>query len=161
MRQARFKPRGYNHHVTRVYLLAAALFLAACSKNIQTTEAVREGVMDRLNSMAAKSGLDMSSMQVDVPAVTFDRDRAHATVTFKPKNSNAPPLELAYELERKGDKWVVTGDPQSAGSPHGEGGQASPGPATGTQLPPGHPATGPTNGGTALPPGHPPVGSNK
>lgn len=134
------------------------MLLAACSKNIQTTEAVRDGVMDRLNTMAAKSGLDMSSMQVDVPAVTFDRDHAHATVTFKPKNSNAPPLELAYDLERKGDKWVVTGDPQSAGAPHGNG-QASP--ATGSELPPGHPATGSVDGSTPLPAGHPPVGSNK
>lgn len=155
------KPHGYNRHVTRVYLLAAALLLAACSKNIQTTEAVRDGVMDRLNTMAAKAGLDMSTMQVDVPAVTFDRDHARATVTFKPKNSDAPPLELVYNLERKGNKWVVEGDPQSSGSPHGEG-AGNPGAKGGTQLPPGHPAVGSTPGGaTPLPAGHPPVGTNK
>jgi len=134
------------------------LLLAACSKNIQTQEAVRQGVMDYMSSVAPKIGLDLSNMQVDVPAVTFDHDHARATVSVKPKNSDVPGMELVYNLDRKGDKWVVNGNAQSAGSMHGQGSDGTaPAQGGGTQLPPGHPSVGTPPSGTQLPPGHPPV----
>lgn len=157
----------------RISLLAAALFLAGCSKNIDTTDAVRQGIMDYMSSVAPKIGLDMSSMQVDVTAVSFEQDHARATVTVTPKIAGATGMQLVYNLDRKGDKWVVNGNAQSAGSGHGTqgspGGAQSSAPAApnGTALPPGHPAVGsaspqggaPQGGGTKLPPGHPPVSS--
>lgn len=152
--------------------LSAALFLAGCSKNIDTTDAVRQGVMDYMNTTAPKIGLDLSAMQIDVTAVTFEQDHAHATVTFTAKGGGS--MTVNYNLDRKGDKWVVNGNAQSAGSTHGtEGQQANPAapPQTapnGTQLPPGHPAIGSNgsqSGGTPssgqLPPGHPPVGTKQ
>ena len=84
-------------------LVAAALLLASCSKNIQTTEAVRQGVMDYMNTVAPTIGLDVSNMTIDVPAVTFDHDHARATVTVKPKTVDVPGMELVYNLDRKGD----------------------------------------------------------
>jgi outer membrane murein-binding lipoprotein Lpp len=157
----------YNHHVMRftpfAATLAAACLFVGCSKNIDTTEAVRQGVMDYLNSRAAKIGLDMNNMQVDVPAVTFDHDHARATVSVTPKIAGAKGMELVYNLDRKGDKWVVNGNAQSAGSTHGqEGAVPSPTPGetpNGTQLPPGHPAVGAAPPGAQLPPGHPAVGT--
>jgi hypothetical protein len=152
---------GYNRHVKRLSLLAAALLLAGCSKNIQNQEAVRQGVMDYMSSIAPKIGLDMSNMQVDVPAVTFDHDHARATVTVKPKSVDAPGMELVYNLDRKGDKWVVNGTAQSAGSSHGQQGspEGTPAGQGDTPLPPGHPAVGAAPSGTPLPAGHPPVES--
>lgn len=141
---------------------AAALILAACSKNIDTTEAVRQGVMDYMQSIAPKIGLDLNAMQVDVPAVTFDHDHARATVTITPKIAGSKGMDLVYNLDRKGDKWVVNGNAQSAGSAHGAQGsvpepaQAAP---DGTPLPAGHPAVGPVSPDTPLPPGHPPAGT--
>ena len=152
----------------------AAVLLAACSKNIQTQEAVRQGVMDYMRSIAPKVGLDLSNLQVDVPAVTFESDHARATVSVKPKGTDGSAgMELVYNLDRKGDKWVVSGSPISMGVSHGQGGTgggalppghpavggAAPGdPSSATQLPPGHPAVG---GATQLPPGHPPAGSKQ
>jgi hypothetical protein len=154
--------------VTRISLFAAALLLAGCSKKIDTTDAVRQGVLDYMNSIAPKIGLDMSNMQVDVAAVSFESDHARATVTVTPKIAGAKGMELAYDLDRKGDKWVVRGNAMSAGSSHGNQGsangaqdgtapaQAAPGAA---QLPPGHPGVGAAPGGAPLPPGHPAVGT--
>jgi hypothetical protein len=141
----------YNRHVIRTPLLAAALLLVGCSKNIDTTDAVRLGLMDYLNTVAPRIGLDLNNMQVDVTAVSFEKDRAHATVAITPKSTGQGRMELAYDLDRKGDKWVVHGNAMSAGSAHG--GQDTPGNApaqaapNGTQpdasqLPPGHPAVG-------------------
>lgn len=140
--------------------MAAIAVLASCSKNIDTTDAVRQGVIDYMNSIAPKIGLDLNNMQVEVPAVTFDHDHAKATVSVTPKISGAGGMQLIYNLDRKGDKWVVTGNAQTAGSAHGmpESGAPAPGIAPdGTPLPAGHPAVGSAPPGTQLPPGHPQV----
>ena len=119
--------------------------------------------MDYMNSIAPKIGLDMNNMQVDVPAVTFDHDHARATVTITPKVAGSKGMDLVYNLDRKGDKWVVNGNAQSAGSAHGQQepapGDASGDAAGGAPLPPGHPAPDAVPPGTQLPPGHPAVGT--
>ncbi len=149
------------------YFAAAALLLAGCSKNIDTTEAVRAGVMDYMNSTAPKIGLDLNNMQIEVPAVSFDHDHARATVSFTPKIAGAKGMDMIYNLDRKGDKWVVIGNAMSAGSTHGTEQAAPPqaGPPQtapdGTKLPPGHPSVGQAPPGTQLPPGHPAVGNQK
>jgi hypothetical protein len=156
--------------VIRISLLAAALLLTGltgCSKKIDTTDAVRQGVMNYMISIAPKIGLDMNSMQVEVSAVSFEHDHARATVSVTPKVAGTKGMELVYNLDREGDKWVVHG---RAESDHGQDSQGNTSviPAQtapdGTALPPGHPSTGTApNGtapdGTALPPGHPAVGT--
>jgi hypothetical protein len=149
---------GYNRHVKLTALLAAVFLLGACSKNIQTNEAVRASVVEYLNGIAAKTGLDMSAMQVDVAKVSFERDEARATIAIRAKSApGSAPMELTYDLDRKGDKWVVRGAVASAGSPHVD---VAPSPSG--ELPPGHPSAM-TNPGTPpageLPAGHPPVGN--
>ncbi len=112
--------------------------------------------MDYLQERKAQTGLDMTQMQVDVVSVSFDKDKARAVVMFRPKNqADAAGMQMAYTLDRKGNKWVVEGHGESSGgaNPHSSGG--APG------MPSGHPAvpgaSGAPEGGQAMPPGHPPV----
>jgi hypothetical protein len=76
----------------------------------------------------------MSIMDVNVMAMTFERDTARATVEFRVKNSEAG-MQLNYTLDRKGDKWVVQAR-QDSGQGHGVVQPEAPGVA----LPPGHPS---------------------
>jgi hypothetical protein len=139
-------------------LLAAVFLLGACSKNIQTNEAVRDSVVEYLNGIAAEKGLDISAMQVDVAKVSFERDEARATITIRPKIApGSAGIQMAGVLDRKGDKWVVRGGLTAVSGMHGE---AAPGGAPpGGELPPGHPSTSPGAPTGALPAGHPPVGN--
>jgi hypothetical protein len=135
-------------------LAAAAMLLAGCAKNIDNADAVKQGVIDYLQQRKAETGLDMNLMQVDVVAVSFEKDQARATVMFRPKSgADAAGMKMAYTLDRKGSKWVVAGRSDSGGNPHG-GAMSAP---DGSQLPPGHPAMPQGSGAGALPPGHPPV----
>lgn len=121
-------------------ILLAALLLAACNRNINNTEAVRQGVVDYLADRKSQTGLDPATMQIDVSSVSFARDEAHATVSFRPKNAPGEAMTMNYSLERKGSKWVVKGRRDSGANPHGAGGLPEP---------------------SALPPGHPPVDKSK
>ena len=140
-------------------LLAAVFLLGACSKNIQTNEAVHDSVVEYLNGVAAEKGLDISAMTVEVAKVSFEKDEARATIAIRPKGvPNGPAaMQIPYILDRKGDKWVVRGTALGATNPHGD--VAPSGAAPAGELPAGHPAIGsngaPTTG--ALPAGHPPI----
>jgi hypothetical protein len=118
-------------------LLALVAVLAACSKNIQNQEAVRSAVVEYLTARAPQTGLDMNSMTVEVATMSFERDTARVTVSIAPKGSNGGGMQMRYDLDRKGDKWVV----RPGGSPHGAMPSNSPTPS-GQALPPGHPAVG-------------------
>jgi hypothetical protein len=142
-------------NVKRLLLLSAAILLASCSrKDIQNPEAIRQAVMEDLQARQAKTGVDLSSMRVEVPSVTFNRDEARASVSFLPKGGQGG-MQMPYTLIRKGDKWVVT----ERGAPHAD---ALPAGASSQPLPAGHPSFGAipgesANGQTQLPAGHPPV----
>lgn len=143
----------------RKYTIAVvAMLLAACSKDIQNSEAVKQGVIDYLQARKSQTGLDMSLMQVDVVSVSFEKDQARATLMFRPKSgADAAGMQLPYTLMRKGNKWVVEPNNEGGANPHGGAG--------GGALPPNHPALpegmSQPSGGGALPPGHPPVGSKQ
>jgi hypothetical protein len=110
--------------------------LAACGRGIDTTEAVRQGVLDYL---ATRSNLNIAGMNVDVTAVSFRQDEADATVSFTPKGG-APSkgMSMHYTLTRKSGKWVVKDRAEAGANPHGAD-SAAPG-----ALPPGHPPAGAT-----------------
>jgi hypothetical protein len=119
-------------------LALGTLVLAACArKYIENKEAIRQAVVDYLSSRQAQTGLDMSTMDVNVTAMSFERDTARATVEFRIKNGDAG-MQMNYSLDRKGDKWVV--QPRAENS-QGHGvvlpgnDKAPPG-----ELPPGHPS---------------------
>ncbi len=145
----------------KTFLIAAAMLLAACSRNIQNPEAVRQSVIDYLKARTAQTGLNVDLLQVDVTSVSFDRDQARASVSIRPKNGGGGAMTMGYILDRKGNKWVVRPREDAGASPHGAGAGAEDGKA----LPPGHPSINPPAGQGApsgtLPPGHPAVGSKQ
>jgi hypothetical protein len=169
----------YNRYVIRPTLIAAAalviVLLAGCKKDIQSQEAVRQGVMSYLSKRS-----DLLAMDVSVSSVAFRQDEATAEVHFQAKGNSSPAagMTMQYALERKDGQWVVKGR-AGTNSAHGASapgvnsvpGQGvlpgsldgmpripTPGGAgsAGT-LPPGHPSAGSSQ---ALPPGHPSVSSD-
>ena len=129
-------------------LCLAALLLAGCAKNIDTTEAVRDGVIKDIS----KKGLDVATMDVNVDSVSFREKEADATVSFTPKGMpRSQSMVMSYALERQGDEWKIKS--RSMLTPHDQA-------ATGqTNLPPGHPGVSAVPPGTPLPPGHPATGT--
>ncbi len=120
-------------------ILGVALLLSGCSRDIQSKEAVRSGILSHLSNRA---GLDVGSMDVEVTSVSFRGAEADATVSFRPKGSSDPAsgMQMLYTLERKGNQWIVKGKRESGSTPHSGAPEAPPG-HTG-QLPPGHPPAG-------------------
>jgi len=113
----------------------AALSLAGCSKNIDTPEAVKEGV---IKDIAKK--VDVQAMDVTVDSVSFREKEADARVSFKPKGGPvSQSITMTYSLERQGDEWHIKSrsmqahDAQQPGAP----GQ--------TALPAGHPSVDPSH----------------
>ena len=121
--------------------------LSGCKRDIQSTDAVRQGV---LTYLAKRS--DLLSMDVSVTNVAYRQDEETATVHFQAKGSNTPGsgMDMRYVLERKGNEWVVKGRaggdahgasaPQGMGSPHTAPDSIGAMPQT---LPPGHPPVSP------------------
>jgi hypothetical protein len=122
----------------RWILPVALALLAGCSKNIQTNEAVRAGVIKHLSQ---NTGLNLAQMDIEVTSVTFRDNEADAVVGFRPKGGAAAGMSMRYTLERQGNEWVVKKKADS-GMGHGMAPAEAP----------------PASGGGDLPPGHPPVG---
>jgi hypothetical protein len=144
-----FPPNGYNQAVIRlrISITAGLLFLTACSRGPETKDAVRQAVIDHL---AKRSGINVSSMQIDVTSVSFRGNEADAAVSFRPKGGEAgQAMTMNYTLEKKGGAWVVKARSDAGGMPHGGMGGAT-GQAPGAPMPSGHPPVG-----EAKPPGSP------
>lgn len=141
---------AYNRTVKATGLiLSVAFLLVGCAKDIQSKEAVRQGVIDHLSGRA---GLDLGSMNIEVTSVTFRGDEADATVSFQAKGANDPAsgMQMQYTLERKGNRWAVKAKAGAGGGMHGEGGMMPENPHGAGEAPSGD-----------LPPGHPPTGQGK
>ena len=114
-----------------VILLAVAL-MAGCRRASETTEAVRQGVIEAVNGR-----VNLSSMDVNVTSVNFKGSQAEAMVEFRPKGG-APGsgVQMKYDLENQSGKWVVKKRADARGSPHGAMSGAG-------EMPPGHPPMNP------------------
>jgi len=111
-----------------------ALVLGGCGRGLESQEAVRQAILDHLSK---RGTLNLNSMQVDVVSVVFRQNEADATVSFRIKGSQGGPgMTMNYTLEKQGNRWVVKGRSDSAGSPHGAMGQMPGG------MPAGHPPIG-------------------
>lgn len=157
-----------------VFIGAAALIaFAGCSnKNVDSLEAVKQGVIKDISK-----NINVGAMDVNVVSVSFRDKEADAVVQFAPKGGTPQQgLTMNYTMERQGAEWHIKKRAQNdlqrhaaqvPGAPEGAMGAAPDG--QGTQLPPGHPPmtgtdgqTAPGAGGGNLPPGHPPLsGSSK
>ena len=112
-------------------ILFIAIGLAACSKNIQTTEAVRQAIVDDVEARKGKTGIDPSKMDIGVSNVSFAEEQARANVAFTIKGGpQGAGMQMSYVLKREGAKWIVTGRQMSVAAPHGEGGLPPAGPPT-------------------------------
>ena len=130
--------------------------LAGCGSNIKTKERVQSDLKTHLE----KVGLDVNRLDVSVTEVAFDKNMAHATVTFSPKGATNvhDGILMHYTFEDKDGHWVVVGRGDSQG--HGMGG-----PSGNPNIPADHPALGPDTPMAnpqmpppqSLPPGHPQV----
>ena len=89
----------------------AALCLAGCSKNIDTPEAVKEGV---IKDIAKK--VDVQSMDVNVDSVSFREKEADAKVSFKPKGARCVAVHHDELLAREARRRVAHQEPQYAGA---------------------------------------------
>jgi len=146
--------------------LALALLAGCSSRNIDTLDAVKQGVIRDISK-----GVNVANMDVNVVSVSFRDKEADAVVSFAPKGGTAAQgLTMNYTMERKGSEWHIKSRAQSELQKHAA--QAQPAPADGGagamqplpgatqgQLPPGHPAlgSGSAGNGQQLPPGHPPL----
>jgi hypothetical protein len=124
------------------FLLLSVLGLAGCQKDIQTKDAVRQGILTYLTQ---NKNLSVNSMDIDVTQVTFRDKEADAVVMFKPKGGDAASgMSMRYTLERQGSTWVVKKKADSgahgATSPMGSG--SMPMPSGSMPMPSGHPPTG-------------------
>jgi hypothetical protein len=105
--------------VRSISSLLLILCLAGCQHGGNNSDAVRQGVMDRL----AQQKFNMDAMDVKVSSVQFNGDQADAVVAVALKGkTDSPAMTFKYHLERKGDKWVVN----NAASSSGHGGAADP-----------------------------------
>jgi hypothetical protein len=152
--------------IQRLILPTAILVCLAtgCSSGMKTKEKVREGLMTHLQN----AGFNTRTLEVDVAKVTFEKNLAHASVSFRPLGSTNihDAMVMNYAMEIRDGHWVVTGRSDSGG--HGMG-QAMAGAGPGGALPAGHPQVSTRDGmggpavGTQpqinLPPGHPSLDS--
>ena len=112
-------------------LFASFVLLAACSKDIQTTEAVRQSILDDLQQRKGTTGVDPALLDVNVGAVSFEKDQARASVSFSPKSApGAGGMNMTYVLERQGAKWIVKGRQVGGANPHGAQGMPESNPGT-------------------------------
>ncbi|HEV8042643.1 MAG TPA: hypothetical protein VGP62_27440 [Bryobacteraceae bacterium] len=143
--------------IVTAWLALCLTVLSGCKRNIQSTDAVRQGVLNYLSKRS-----DLLSMDVSITNVAYRENEATATVHLQAKGSNVPGsgMDLRYLLERKGDDWVVKG--RAGGEAHGQGMGGHPGVPTGGQ--PSGQAGEPGSIGAmpqTLPPGHPAVPSKQ
>ncbi|MGD1071919.1 MAG: hypothetical protein ABSB15_17440 [Bryobacteraceae bacterium] len=150
-------------------LVAALVVLAGCSsKNVDTLDAVKQGVIRDISK-----NVNIGAMDVNVVSVSFRDKEADAVVSFAPKGGTPQQgMTMNYTLERQGSEWHIKKRGPSAHTQQ----QPPPGPMTGgamgggsmgggnsSTLPSGHPpmnggeTSPPSSGGAQLPPGHPPL----
>jgi hypothetical protein len=141
---------------------------AGCSnRNIDSLEAVRQGVIRDISK-----SVNVGAMDVNVVSVSFRDKEADAVVSFAPKGGTPQQgLTMNYTLERQGSEWHIKKRAQGDLQRHAAQPQPRPtggngGGGNSSELPPGHPpmngrGQAPHAGGDSkLPPGHPPLGGS-
>lgn len=144
--------------------LAIALFsLSACKKQTNDSDAIRAGILQHLTSIGT---LNMSAMDMEVLSVAVTGSRAHAEVEFRAKNSGPKGggMQVAYDLEKRGDAWVVLKTQPLAGAmQHPNASQNTNSNLPVHSMPNFNELLNPPSspGQATLPPGHPPVSSSQ
>jgi hypothetical protein len=127
---------------------ALLLCTVACkSQRADDKEAIRQGVVTYLTSL---KGLNIPNMDIAVTQYSVNGNQAQAQVEIRAKNGDASggSMQLAYNLEKRGDQWVVVKSQPAGGTLQHPGPGAVP---PGATMPPGHPGV---NGSSAGQPVH-------
>ena len=111
----------------------ALLTAAGCKSNPQDEKAAMRAALE--SYLSQRGNLNMAGMDMDIQVVRNDGKTADVNVLFRAKQGGGS-MQMAYQLERQGDRWMVKGSRSGAGA--------------------GHPAVGDT-GGAELPAAHPPL----
>jgi len=148
---------------TLALLLTASFFgFGACKKQTSDNDAIRAGILQHLTSIGT---LNMSAMEMDMRSVAVTGNQAHVEVEFRAK-TNGPPgggMQVAYDLEKRGDAWVVLKSQPLGGMQHPSTSQNPSANQPVHSMPNFNELLNPsgTSGQTTLPPGHPPVNSTQ
>ena len=123
---------------------ALLLCTVACkSQKADDKEAIRQGVVTYLTSL---KGLNIPNMDIAVTQYSVNGNQAQARVEIRAKNGDASggSMQLAYNLEKRGDQWVVVKSQPAGGTLQHPG----PGAVTpGATMPPGHPSVSGSSAG--------------
>ena len=144
--------------------LAIALFgLGSCKKQANDNDAIRAGILQHLSSIGT---LNMSAMDMEMRSVSVTGNQAHAEVEFRVKTSGPTGggMQVAYDLEKRGDAWVVLKTlPLGGGMQHPNASQNANTNLPVHSMPNFNELLNPSgaSGQAALPPGHPPVSSSQ
>jgi hypothetical protein len=116
-------------------LLGVAILCAGCKAKTDDKEAIRLGVVKHLSSM---QGLNLPNMEIKVTQFSVNGGQATAQVEIRAKGAEGAggTMQLAYNLEKRGEEWVVLKSAPAGGSLQ-------------------HPAPGEMPPGTGMPTGHP------
>jgi hypothetical protein len=123
---------------------ALLLCTVACkSQKADDKEAIRQGVVTYLTSL---KGLNIPNMDIAVTQYSVRGNQAQAQVEIRAKNGDASggSMQLAYNLEKRGDQWVVVKSQPAGGTLQHPGPGAVPPVAT---MPPGHPSVSGSSAG--------------
>ena len=130
------------------FLGLALLFNLGCKAKPDDKEAIKAGVIRHLASV---QGLNVPNMEVTVTQLSVTGNQATAQVEIRAKNgdNSAGTMNLSYNMEKRGDEWVVLkGAPAGGTLQHPAPGDM---PSGSGSLPPGHPAMGSSPSGQVHP----------
>lgn len=82
----------------------------------QDSSALQEAVITYVRDV---KGLDTSKMDVVLKESAVNGTTAEATVQFKIKGSDMPPMTYLYSLEKSGGAWKVVSSKPASGEGHG------------------------------------------
>src|SRR5260370_22947879 len=123
---------------------ALLLCTVACKAQMAVDkEAIRQGVVTYLTSM---KGVNIPNMDIAVTHYSVNGNQAQAQVEIRAKNGDASGgmMQLAYNLEKRGDQWVVVRSQPAGGTlQHPGPGEIPPG----ATMPPGHPGVSGSSAG--------------
>ena len=123
---------------------ALLLCTVACkSQKADDKEAIRQGVVTYLTSL---KGLNIPNMDIAVTQYSVNGSQAQAEVQIRAKNGDASggSMQLAYNLKKRGNQWVVVKSQPAGGTLQHPGPGAVPPVAT---MPPGHPSVSGSSAG--------------
>ena len=119
--------------------VCALVLGAGCKRQAADDQAA---IRTALQSYLSQRGnLNMAGMDMDVQVVRNDGKTADANVTFRAKQGGGA-MQMAYQLERQGNLWVVKGSRSASGAAHpavGESAPAGAAPGAGGGMPTAHP----------------------